>query len=151
MDVAKILSVVFAWDTWDKWDTSSKALESNDNSSRPPVPKVSHEQIPYGTDSEAKWDNESDTNQQLTEACPTVPRVPRIFADENIFQERAAIIHEAHTIIHADDGTLLPEPIFTLTRQEAETLAAQEQGQADADSLHGELVGRWAAEIEWLA
>ncbi len=39
------------------------------------------------------------------------------------FEERAAIIHEAHTIIRATDGTLLPEPVFTLTRAEAEHMA----------------------------
>ena len=76
---------------------------------------------------------------------------PTKHLDSDAFEERAAIIHEAHTIIHADDGTLLPDPIFTLTRQQAETLAAQEQGHDDADSLHGELVGRWVAEIERLA
>ncbi len=37
-----------------------------------------------------------------------------------------------------------------MTRREAETWAAREQGFDDADSLHGELVGRWAAEIERL-
>ena len=31
------------------------------------------------------------------------------------------------------------------------TLAAQEQGHANADSLHGDVVGRWAVEIERLA
>ena len=51
----------------------------------------------------------------------------------------------------ADDGTSLPEPIFTLTQEQAETLAAQEQGHANADSLHRELVERWAAEIGRLA
>ncbi len=71
--------------------------------------------------------------------------------DPYAFEERAAIIHAAHTITLADDGAPLPEPIFTLTRQDAETRAAQEQGHADADSLHGDVVGRWAAEIERLA
>ena len=55
--------------------------------------------------------------------------------DPDAFQERSAIIE-------FDGG----QP-----RREAETLAAQEQGFADADSLHGELVRRWAAEIERLA
>jgi hypothetical protein len=45
----------------------------------------------------------------------------------------------------------LPEPIFTLTQEQAETLAAREQGHADADSFHGDVVARWAAEIERLA
>ena len=71
--------------------------------------------------------------------------------DPDAFEERAAIIHEAHTIALDDDGAPLPEPIFTLTRQDAETRAAQEQGYADADRLHGDVVGRWAAEIERLA
>jgi len=70
--------------------------------------------------------------------------------DLDAFEERAAIIHEAHTRTIADDGTPLPEPIFALTHQEAETLAAQEQGHADADSLHQETVDRWATEIERL-
>ena len=70
--------------------------------------------------------------------------------DHDAFEERASIIHEAHTIAIDDDGKPLPEPIFTLTRQEAETLAAQEQGYADADSLHSDTVKRWAAEIDRL-
>ncbi len=45
----------------------------------------------------------------------------------------------------------MPGPIFALTQGQAETLAAQEQGHADADSLHGELVERWATEIGRLA
>ncbi len=67
------------------------------------------------------------------------------------FEERAAIIHDAHTITFANDGAPLAEPIFTLTQEQAETLAAREQGFDDADSLHHESVGRWAAEIEQLA
>ncbi len=55
--------------------------------------------------------------------------------DPDAFEERAAIIE-------FDGG---------LPRQEAETLAAQQQGFADADSLHGESVRCWAAEIERLA
>ena len=54
--------------------------------------------------------------------------------DPDAFEERAAIIEH-------DAG---------LPRQEAETLAAQEQGHADADSLHGGIADRWAAEIERL-
>ncbi len=54
--------------------------------------------------------------------------------DPDAFEERAAIIEH-------DAG---------LPRQEAETLAAQEQGHADADSLYGDAVERWAAEIERL-
>ena len=55
--------------------------------------------------------------------------------DPDAFEERAAIIEH-------DGG---------MPRQDAETLAAQEQGFDDADSLHRESVGRWAAEIERLA
>ena len=55
--------------------------------------------------------------------------------DTDAFEERAAIIE-------FDAG---------LPRQEAETLAAREQGHPDAASLHGELVARWASEIEQLA
>ena len=71
--------------------------------------------------------------------------------DSDAFEERAAIIHEAHTRIIADDDAPLPEPIFALTQEQAETLAAREQGFADAAGLHGEMVRRWAAEIERLA
>ncbi len=71
--------------------------------------------------------------------------------DSGAFEERAALIHEAHTRTIADDGTPLPDPIFTLTQEQAETLAAREQGHDDADSLYGEVVQRWAAEIERLA
>ena len=71
--------------------------------------------------------------------------------DPDAFEERAAIIHEAHTTTIADDGAPLPEPIFTLTQEQAETLAAREQGFDEAASLHREVVGRWAAEIELLA
>jgi hypothetical protein len=67
------------------------------------------------------------------------------------FEERAAIIHEAHARTRADDGALLPDPIFGITRNEAEMLAAVEQGHADADSLYGEIVARWATEINRLA
>ncbi len=71
--------------------------------------------------------------------------------DPDAFEERAAIIHEAHAITRADDGAPLPEPIFALPRQDAETRAAQEQDYDDADSLHRESVGRWGTEIERLA
>jgi hypothetical protein len=54
--------------------------------------------------------------------------------DPDAFEERAGIIEH-------DGG---------LTRQEAETLAAQEQGHDDADSLHGDVVQRWSAEIDRL-
>ena len=70
--------------------------------------------------------------------------------DSDVFEERAAIIYEAHTIAIDDDGKPLPEPIFTLTQEQAETRAAQEQDYDDADSLHRELVKRWSAEIERL-
>jgi len=55
--------------------------------------------------------------------------------DPDAFEERSAIIE-------FDAG---------LPCQEAETLAAQEQGHADADSLHGATVARWSTEIERLA
>ena len=55
--------------------------------------------------------------------------------DLDSFEERAGIIEH-------DGG----RPC-----QEAETLAALKQGYDDADSLHGESVRRWAAEIERLA
>ena len=57
-------------------------------------------------------------------------------ADSDAFEERAGIIHEAHTIAIDDDGAPLPEPIFTLTREQAEWQAAQEQGFDDADTLN---------------
>ena len=42
------------------------------------------------------------------------------------FEERAAIIHEAHTITISDNGAPLPEPIFTLTQEQAERRALEE-------------------------
>ena len=45
---------------------------------------------------------------------------------DDAFEERAAIIHEAHTLTLADDGAPLAEPIFEITREQAETLAALE-------------------------
>jgi len=71
--------------------------------------------------------------------------------DLGAFDERSAIIHEAHTITIADDGAPLPEPIFTLTRHDTEKLAAQKQGFNDGPSLQGEMVRRWAAEIARMA
>ena len=59
---------------------------------------------------------------------------PSVPVDPDAFEERSAIIEH-------DAG---------LPRQEAETLAAQEQGHAGADSLHSKLVQRWATEIERL-
>jgi hypothetical protein len=70
--------------------------------------------------------------------------------DPDAYEERAAIIHEAHTRTLADDGAPLPEPTFALTQEQAETLAAREQGYDDASNLHGESARRWAAEIERL-
>jgi hypothetical protein len=96
-------------------------------------------------------------NQEVTDKdTPTHPTHLKVNnplqpPDTDAFEERAAIIHDAHTITLADDGAPLPEPIFTLTPEQAETQAAQEQGYADADSIRGESVGRWAAEIERLA
>ncbi len=76
----------------------------------------------------------------LSPSVPSVPygltsKHPITAPDPDAFEERAGILE-------FDAG---------LPRQEAETLAVQEQGHADADSLHGEVVGRWAAEIERLA
>jgi hypothetical protein len=42
---------------------------------------------------------------------------------EDAFEERAAIIHEGHTIAVAADGTPLAEPIHTVTVEEAEMMA----------------------------
>ncbi len=58
-----------------------------------------------------------------------------VVPDPDAFEERVAIIE-------FDGG----QP-----RREAETLAAREQGFDDADSVHGESVARWAAEIERVA
>jgi hypothetical protein len=55
--------------------------------------------------------------------------------DPDAFEERSAIAEH-------DGG---------LPRRKAETLAAREQGFDDADSFHGEVVRRWAAEIDRLA
>jgi hypothetical protein len=55
--------------------------------------------------------------------------------DPDAFEERSAIAEH-------DGG---------MSRQDAESLAAREQGFDDADSLHGEIVGRWATEIGRLA
>ncbi len=55
--------------------------------------------------------------------------------DPDAFEERSAIIEY-------DGG---------LPRQEAETLAAQEQGYDDTGSLHGEIAQRWATELGLLA
>jgi hypothetical protein len=135
MNVAKILSVVFEGDLGDTGDISSKVLEGRNYSSRSPVPLVSPSDGPWGTYPGPEGDNESHTDQTLKGSCPPAPHVPCILVDGETFEERAAIIEH-------DAG---------LTRQEAETLAAREQGFADADSLHGEMVRRWAAEIERLA
>ncbi len=75
-------------------------------------------------------------------APETTATEPNVTPDPDAFEERVAIIHEAHTRTRADDGAPLPEPIFEITQEQAETLAAQEQGHADADSLHGATVGR---------
>ncbi len=132
MNVAKILSVVFEGDTGDTGDISGNTLENMDYSSHTSVPQVSPSEIPWGTNTEPKGDSENHINQQLTRVCPPVPLAPRILVDKDTYEERAAIIEY-------DGG---------LPRQEAETLAAQEQGFNDADSLHRELVERWATEIE---
>ncbi len=93
-----------------------------------------------------------DTPSKPAEPAPeTTATEPNVVPDSDVFEERTAIIHEAHTCTLADDGKPLPEPTFTLTQEQAETLAAQEQGYDDAGSLHGELVERWATEIERLA
>ena len=92
----------------------------------------------------------------LSPSVPSVPygltsKHPITAPDPDAFEERAGIIHEAHTIAIDDDGKPLPEPIFALTREQAERQAAQEQGHDDADSLRREVVRRWAAEIDRLA
>jgi hypothetical protein len=71
--------------------------------------------------------------------------------DIDVFAERTALIHEAHTIAVDSDGQPLAEPVYGLSRQQAETLAAQEQGHGDANSLHGDVIKRWATEIDRLA
>ncbi len=53
---------------------------------------------------------------------------------DDAFEERAAIIHEAHSRTLADDGAPLAEPIFEITREQAETLAAPA-------SVNGEFAG----------
>ena len=95
----------------------------------------------------------------LSPSVPSVPSVPYGLTskhpitapDPDAFEERAAIIHEAHTRTRANDGSPLPEPKFTISQEQAETLAAQERGHADADSFYGDVVERWAAEITRLA
>lgn len=52
------------------------------------------------------------------------------------FEERAAIIHEAHTIFRATDATLLPEPVFTLTHAEAEHMARAGVAPERSDNPH---------------
>ncbi len=87
---------------------------------------------------------------QLSQPMP-VENATLAAPDPDAFAERSAIIHEAHTRTIADNGSPLPEPIFALTQEQAEKLAAQEQGHADADSLHGATVARWTAEIDRLS
>ena len=60
--------------------------------------------------------------------------------DLDALEERAALIHEAHTIAIDDDGAPLLAPISTLARGQAEKQAAQEQGRGDADSFYGDAV-----------
>jgi hypothetical protein len=134
----------------------SKSLESLDT---PGTPSEAHgHTLKKGVPAESeRCAREVVEKQELTAKVTKAHRAHRKMdtstkhSDPDAFEERAAIIHEAHTITLADDGALFPEPIFTLTQEQAETLAAQEQGHADIDSLYGELVDRWAAEIERLA
>ena len=46
--------------------------------------------------------------------------VPRM---AQLNEERAAIIHEAHTRTIADDGTRLPAPIFEISQERAKRMA----------------------------
>lgn len=99
-----------------------------------PVPTRSHREIrEVGTESLNK-----------ISAVPTVPTVPTVWGrdraekecvDLDAFEERAAIIEHDGEHPH----------------QEAETRAAQEQGFADAEDLHGAAVARWTAEIDRLS
>ncbi len=55
---------------------------------------------------------------------------------DDVFEERAAIIHEAHTRTLADDGAPLAEPIFEITREQAERMAwAEAERRAAVDIL----------------
>jgi hypothetical protein len=133
-----------------------KSLESLDT---PGTPSEAHgHTLKKGVPAESKrCAREVVEKQELTAKVTKAHRAHRKMdtstkhSDPDAFEERAAIIHEAHTRTIADDGALLPEPIFTLTQEQAETLAAQEQGFDDAAGLHGEVVARWAAEIERLS
>ena len=86
--------------------------------------------------SSASLDAQSPIPAESAEPAESAYLLKHLSPDQlDAFEERAGIIeHDAD-----------------LPRQEAETLAAQEQGHADADSLHGDVIGRWAAEIERLA
>ena len=92
------------------------------------------DRTPATTATTATKPSEKDKKSQLSQLSqPPIAEITN--PDPDAYEERAAIIEH-------DAG---------LPRQEAETLAAQEQGHADADSLHGDVVGRWAVEIERLA
>ena len=74
---------------------------------------------------------------QLSQLSQPLPgeNAALVAPDPDAFEERAGILE-------FDAG---------LPRHEAEALAAQEQGHADADSLHRESVRRWTVEIDRLA
>ncbi len=61
---------------------------------------------------------------------PSVPFVPFVLTSKGLtpdqldaIEERAAIIHEAHTRTIADDGTRLPAPIFEISQERAKRMA----------------------------
>ena len=79
---------------------------------------------------------------------PSVPSVPYGLTSKHLtpdqldaFEERAAIIHEAHTITLGDDCAPLPAPIFTITQEQAERMAwaeAEQRAIADIINLNGD-------------
>jgi hypothetical protein len=75
-------------------------------------------------------------------SVPSVPFVPSVLTSKDPSPDHLDAYEERAAIIEFDAG---------LPRQEAETLAAQEQGHANADSLHGATVARWATEIDRLS
>ncbi len=168
VDVASIFEEVFGPDDQDQTSSKNKRVQrvSVSGPGKPlenlDIPDTfsadtRHENTKSKSGENGKCVREIEENQEVIDhrhentKTHLKTKPPSKPVDGGAFEERAAIIHEAHTRTIADDGTPLPEPIFALTHGQAETLAAQEQGHADADSLHRDVVGRWAAEIERLA
>ncbi len=167
VDVAAIFSEIFGPDDQDKGVSKNrcvrcvgvfkdgKSLESQENPNTPAVDKK-HTSNQGVCEADARCVQDIVENQEVAGGHTPTHRThlksdnPLETVNPDAFEERAAIIHEAHTITIADDGAPLPDPIFTLTQEQAETLAAREQGFDDAPNLHRELVERWAAEIERL-